>query len=67
MVGACERAWRPTCLRWSGDVSPLIGFQDFRRHVGTGAGLDPGNAFATSSRTARKSAVVAGSNMGTPQ
>lgn len=67
IVGASDRAWRPTDLRWSADVSPLVTASRIFEATWVRVPVSVRETFSqTSSSTARKSAVVAGSNMGDP-
>lgn len=67
MVGASDRALRPACLRFSGEVSPLVAASRIFEATWARAPVSCRETLSqTSSRTARKSAVVAESNMGAP-
>jgi hypothetical protein len=46
IVGACESASRPTCLRASGETLPLVAASDLRGDVGTCTDLALRDAFA---------------------
>jgi hypothetical protein len=64
MVGACEMALRPTCLRSSGESSPLLAASGIFDATCVRAPISRCERSAhASSRTARESALVAASNM----
>lgn len=68
MVGTSERALRPTCLRSSGEASPLVAASKIFEATWARVPVSFRETFSqTSSRIVRRSAVVAESNMGDPR
>lgn len=68
IVGTRDKASRPTCLRPSGEISPLVAASRIFDATCVRAPISRWETLSqTSSRTARKSAVVAVSNMPYPR